>query len=374
MHIYPPRNKQRMNKNYYAVIMAGGVGSRFWPLSTTANPKQFQDMLGSGDTLIQKTFNRLAGFIPVENILVLTNERYRALVLEQLPMISASQVVLEPAMRNTAPCILYAAMKISKKNPDALMVVAPSDHWIEDEQAFASDVVQCFAKSEEENAICTLGITPTSPNTGFGYIEYEKHSGSHAVAGLQKVRQFREKPDYELARSFLQQGNFLWNAGIFIWSVKTILDAFRQYQPGQYSLFEGGMEVYNTDKEWAFIQEYYAVAEDISIDYAILERAESIYVLPASFDWNDLGTWGSLYERLPKDPSGNAVVNGKMVAHEAGGNMVRTRPGKLVVVDGLSDYIIVDREDVLMIVPRAKEQDIKSIVAGVKETHGDHFV
>lgn len=354
--------------------MAGGVGSRFWPLSTTANPKQFHDMLGSGDTLIRKTFNRLAGFIPVENILVLTNERYRDLVLEQLPMISAGQVVLEPAMRNTAPCILYAAMKISKKNPDALMIVAPSDHWIEDEGAFASDVVQCFTKSQEENAICTLGITPTFPNTGFGYIEFEKQGDGPVGAGLKKVQQFREKPDYELARSFLKQGNFLWNAGIFIWSVKTILDAFRTYQPGQYSLFEKGKDVYNTDKEYAFIQEHYAAAENISIDYAILERAESIYVLPASFDWNDLGTWGSLYDRLPKDLSGNAVVNGKMVAHEAGGNMVRTRPGKLVVVDGLSDFIIVDRDDVLMIVPRSKEQDIKSIVAGVKETHGDQFV
>ncbi len=363
-----------MDKNYYAVIMAGGVGSRFWPLSTTANPKQFHDMLGTGETLLCKTFNRVAGFIPAENILVLTNERYYELVLEQLPMISSDQVVLEPAMRNTGPCILYAAMKISKKNPDALMIVAPSDHWIEDEQAFAADVIRCFGKSKEKNALCTLGITPTFPNTGFGYIEFQKHGDSPVGAGLKKVQQFREKPDYERAKSFLQQGNFLWNAGIFIWSVRTILEAFRKYQPEQYHLFEDGMDVYNTNREWSFIQEHYSEAENISIDYAILERSDSTYVLPASFDWNDLGTWGSLYDKLPKDAQGNAVVNSKMLAYKSGRNMIRTSRGKLVVVDGLSDYIIVDREDVLLIVPRSREQDIKSIVAEVKETHGDQFV
>lgn len=354
--------------------MAGGVGSRFWPLSTTANPKQFHDMLGTGDTLLLKTFNRLAGFIPTENILVLTNERYRELVLEQLPMITPDQVVLEPAMRNTGPCILYAAMKINKKNPDALMIVAPSDHWIENEQAFAADVIQCFEKSKDKNALCTLGITPTFPNTGFGYIEFEKQGDITVGSGLKKVQQFREKPDYERAKTFLQQGNFLWNAGIFIWGVRTILDAFHKYQPGQYRLFEDGMEVYNTNREWPFIQEHYPAAENISIDYAILERAESIYVLPASFDWNDLGTWGSLYDKLPKDSQGNAVVNSLMLAHEAGNNMIRTSRGKLVVVEGLSDYIIVDREDVLLIVPRSREQDIKSIVAEVNEIHGDQFV
>lgn len=363
-----------MDKNYYAVIMAGGVGSRFWPLSTTDNPKQFHDMLGTGDTLLLKTFNRLAGFIPIENILVLTNERYRELVLEQLPMITSDQVVLEPAMRNTGPCILYAAMKIRKKNPDALMIVAPSDHWIENEQAFAADVIQCFEKSKDKNALCTLGITPTFPNTGFGYIEFEKQGDIPIWSGLKKVQQFREKPNYKIAKSFLQQGNFLWNAGIFVWSVRTILDAFRKYQPGQYRLFEDGMEVYNTNREWPFIQKHYPAAENISIDYAILERAESIYVLPASFDWNDLGTWGSLYDKLPKDSQDNAVVNSLLLAHEAGNNMIRTSRGKLVVVEGLSDYIIVDREDVLLIVPRSREQDIKSIVAEVKEIHGDQFV
>ncbi len=359
-----------MNKNYYAVLMAGGVGSRFWPVSTTQNPKQFHDMLGTGDTLIQKTFKRLNNFIPTENILILTNERYNDLVLEQLPLIGHDQVVLEPAMRNTAPCILYAAMKIQKMNPDGIMIVAPSDHWIEDEASFARDVTACFQKCEKEDVLCTLGIQPTFPNTGFGYIEYEQEGNQP----IKKVRQFREKPDYETARDFLKQGNFLWNAGIFMWSVKTILKAFKQYQPGQYQLFETGMESYNTEKERTFIKENYATAENISIDYAILEHSKAIFVLPASFDWNDLGTWGSLYDKLEKDENRNAVVNGKLIDLDAGGNMVRLPKGKLAVIDGLQDYIIVDREEVLLIVPKAKEQDIKAIVAKTKEKFGDQYV
>ncbi len=232
-----------MNKNYYAVLMAGGVGSRFWPISTSENPKQFHDMLGTGSTLIQKTFQRLNTFVPTENILILTNERYNDLVLEQLPMVKQDQVVLEPAMRNTAPCILYAALKIQKMNPNAVMIVAPSDHWIEDEAAFAKDVTACFEKCEQEDVLCTLGIKPTFPNTGFGYIEFDKSSNTQ----LKTVHQFREKPDYETAKEFLAQGNFLWNAGIFMWSVKTIVAAFMAYQPKQYELFSAGMDAYNTN-------------------------------------------------------------------------------------------------------------------------------
>jgi mannose-1-phosphate guanylyltransferase len=358
------------NKNYYAVLMAGGVGSRFWPISTTENPKQFHDMLGTGDTLIQRTFKRLNAFIPTENILILTNERYNDLVLEQLPMIEPGQVVLEPAMRNTAPCILYAALKIRKMNPDGVMIVAPSDHWIENEEAFAKDVMQCFQTCEKEEALCTLGIKPSFPNTGFGYIEYAKGSGED----LKKVRQFREKPDYETAKSFLEQGNFLWNAGIFMWSVKTIIGAFEKYQPGQFDLFEQGLPHYNTETERDFIRENYAKAENISIDYAILERSDAIYVLPANFDWNDLGTWGSLYDKLEKDPQGNALVQGKLLELDAGGNMIRLPKGKLAVIDGLKDYIIVDKEDVLMIVPKAKEQEIKAIVSKTKATFGEGYV
>ncbi len=357
------------NKNYYAVLMAGGVGSRFWPVSTSSYPKQFHDMLGTGDTLIQKTFKRLNKFVPTENILILTNERYNDLVLEQLPLVTQEQVVLEPAMRNTAPCILYAALKIQKMNKDAVMIVAPSDHWIEDEDAFAKDVTTCFEKCENEEVLCTLGIKPTFPNTGFGYIEFEKEGSSD----LKKVRQFREKPDYETAKEFLAQGNFLWNAGIFMWSVKTIVNAFENYQPKQYQLFESGTSCYNTEEEREFIKENYPKAENISIDYAILENSKSIFVLPATFDWNDLGTWGSLYDKLDKDSNQNAIVNSKVVSQEASGNMIRSAKDKIVVVDGLKDYIIVDKEEVLLIYPKSKEQDIKQVLGKVKDAFGNKY-
>jgi len=358
-----------MNANYYAVLMAGGVGSRFWPVSTTTYPKQFHDMLGTGDTLIQKTFKRLNAFVPTENILVLTNERYNDLVLEQLPAVKPEQVVLEPAMRNTAPCILYAALKIQKMNPNAVMIVAPSDHWIEDEKAFASDVIRCFEKCEKEDVLCTLGIVPTFPNTGFGYIEFEKGTD----AGLKKVHQFREKPDYETAKEFLAQGNFLWNAGIFIWGVNTIVNAFKEHQPEQHELFSEGMYCYNTADEKGFIAENYVKAENISIDYAILEQSRSIYVLPASFDWNDLGTWGSLFDKLDKDENNNAIVNSSLLCEDASGNMIRSPKGKIVVVDGLKDYIIVDKKEVLLICPKSKEQDIKKVLAKVKDTFGNEY-
>ncbi|WP_435313233.1 mannose-1-phosphate guanylyltransferase [Cellulophaga fucicola] len=355
-----------MNKNYYAVIMAGGIGSRFWPVSTAEYPKQFHDMLGSGYTLIQKTFNRLHKFIPKENILVLTNESYNDLVLEQLPMLTQDQVVLEPAMRNTAPCILYAALKIKKENPNAVMIVAPSDHWIEDEDAFEDNVKQCFTKCENEDVLCTLGIKPTFPNTGFGYIEYNKN----ADLEIKKVNQFREKPDYNTAKEFISQGNFLWNAGIFMWSVKTIVDAFKTFQPKQYELFNSGMDDYNTPEEKDFIAKNYALAENISIDYAILEHSKSIFVLPATFDWNDLGTWGSLYDKLDKNKAENAVVGAKLLDRNSNGNIVRTAKDKVVVLDSLDNYIVVDKEDVLLICPKDKEQDIKIILNEVKEKFG----
>ncbi len=339
--------------------MAGGVGSRFWPVSTTEFPKQFHDMLGSGETLIQKTFSRLSKLIPIENILILTNERYYALVLEQLPQVQPDQVVLEPAMRNTAPCILYASLKIKKKNPNAVMVVAPSDHWIEDEVAFTQNLQQCFDFCEQENALLTLGIQPTFPNTGFGYIEFDKTDSSP----IKKVNQFREKPDYETAKHFLEQGNFLWNGGIFIWSVQAITSAFDQFQPELNRLFLKGENVYNSPNEVAFIQEYYPQAENISIDYAILEKAANVYVLPATFDWNDLGTWGSLHEKLDKDAQNNAVINATVILENASNNIIRSEGKKLVIVDGLDDFIIVDKGDVLLIYPKGKEQDIKRITA-----------
>ena len=348
-----------MNKNYYAILMAGGVGSRFWPVSTVDFPKQFHDMLGTGDTLIQKTFSRLAKLIPVENILILTNEKYNHLVLEQLPMVKQEQVLLEPAMRNTAPCILYASLKIQKQNPDAVMVVAPSDHWIENEDEFTQNLKQCFDFCSSENALMTLGIQPTFPNTGFGYIEFDKTD----LNPIKKVNQFREKPDYETAKSFLASGNFLWNGGIFIWSAKAITEAFSEFQPIMSTLFLNGLDRLNTSEEKDFINDNYAGAENISIDYAILEKANNVYVLPATFDWNDLGTWGSLHEKLDKDNNNNAVVNATVVLENASNNIIRTDNKKTIVIDGLDDYIIVDREDVLLIYPKIKEQDIKKIVA-----------
>ncbi|HLA55351.1 MAG TPA: mannose-1-phosphate guanylyltransferase [Flavobacterium sp.] len=348
-----------MNKNYYAILMAGGVGSRFWPVSTTEFPKQFHDMLGSGETLIQKTFSRLSKLIPVENILILTNEKYNSIVLEQLPMIKQEQVLLEPAMRNTAPCILYASLKIQKENPDAVMVVAPSDHWIEDEDAFSANLQQCFDFCSKENALMTLGIQPTFPNTGFGYIEFDKSDAN----AIKKVSQFREKPDYETAKEFLESGNFLWNGGIFIWSVKSITEAFERFQPQMNALFMKGYDSYNTPSENQFINENYASAENISIDYAVMENAKNVYVLPATFDWNDLGTWGSLHEKLDKDDHNNAVVNATVILENASNNIIRTDSKKLIIIDGLDDFIIVDKDNILLIYPKNKEQDIKRITA-----------
>lgn len=352
-----------MNKNYYAILMAGGVGSRFWPVSTTDFPKQFHDMLGSGDTLIQKTFSRLSKLIPVENILILTNERYNDLVLNQLPMVKQEQVLLEPAMRNTAPCILYASLKIQKQNPDAVMVVAPSDHWIEDENEFCANLQQCFDFCQKENALMTLGIKPTFPNTGFGYIEFDKADSNP----VKKVSQFREKPDYETAKAFLESGNFLWNGGIFIWSAKSITEAFEKFQPRMDALFRQGFDGYNTAAEKDFIQKNYQDAENISIDYAVMEKADNVFVLPATFDWNDLGTWGSLHDKLDKDNNNNTVVNATVILENASNNIIRSEAKKLVVIDGLDDYIIVDNENVLMIYPKSKEQDIKRITALANE-------
>lgn len=346
-----------MNKNYYAVLMAGGIGSRFWPVSTTQYPKQFHDMLGTGETLIQKTFSRLSKLIPQENILILTNEIYNSLVLEQLPQVKQEQVVLEPAMRNTAPCILYASLKIQKMNPDAVMVVAPSDHWIEDENAFIENLQKTFDCAQKEEVLMTLGIQPTFPNTGYGYIEYDKQQ----TREIKKVTQFREKPDYATAKVFLESGNFLWNAGIFIWSVKSVTNAFKIFQPEMFELFMNGYGEYNSASEKNFIEENYGKSDNISIDYAIMENAENVYVLPASFDWNDLGTWGSLHEKLGKDENNNAVVNAELFIENSSNNIIRTEKEKVVIIDGLHDYIVVDKENILLIYPKEKEQEIKKI-------------
>lgn len=337
--------------------MAGGIGSRFWPVSTPQMPKQFLDMLGTGSTLIQKTFQRLARIIPAENILILTHENYKELVLSQLPLIKNEQIVTEPAMRNTAPCILYASLKIKKQNPNATVIVAPSDHWIEDEQSFIENVQQSFEYCEIENVLITLGIQPTFPNTGFGYIEFNKEDENL----IKKVNQFREKPNYETAKSFLASGNFLWNAGIFIWKVADIIQAFEEYQPEMLALFLKGEHVLNTKDESEFISQNYPLAENISIDFAVMEKASNVVVLPATFDWNDLGTWGSLHEKLPKDQSENAIINANVILENASNNIVFASKNKTIIIDGLDDFIIVDQDHILLIYPKSKEQDIKRI-------------
>jgi|TARA_B110000908_G_C10249925_1_gene451325 mannose-1-phosphate guanylyltransferase len=358
-----------MKENYYAVIMAGGVGSRFWPMSTQENPKQFHDMLGTGDSLIQKTFSRLERLIPSENILISTNKRYKDLVLDQLENTTKKQLLLEPCMRNTSPCILYAALKIQALNPDGVMIIAPSDHWIENEPQFIDNIETAFDFCQQNDVLMTLGIQPSSPNTGYGYIQYENNNTE-----IKKVKQFTEKPDLENAKKFIESGDYLWNAGIFIWSVKSILKAFESSLPEMYSLFCEANNVYNTEFEDDFIDINYANAENISIDYGILEKAKNVHVLPVNFDWNDLGTWGSLYNKLPKDSNQNASVGGETIFRDSSNNMVRTQNGKRVVIQGLNDYIVVEKEDVLLICPKSDEQDIKQISNQVRIDFGEEYV
>ena len=357
-----------MQNNYYAVIMAGGVGSRFWPISTQKFPKQFHDMLGTGDSLLQKTFKRLSKLIPENNILIATNKKYKELVLDQLEEISEQQLLLEPTMRNTAPCILYAALKIKQKDPKAVMIVAPSDHWIEDEKEFIKNIQIAFTACTEKDILMTLGIQPTNPNTGYGYIEFEK-----SPEKIQKVKQFTEKPDLETATQFFKNGSYLWNAGIFIWNVQSLTKAFEKYLPQMNRLFCEGKNVYNTDFEDDFIEDNYQKAENISIDYGIMQKASNIYTLPVDFGWNDLGTWSSLYEKLKKDQYKNAVVNAKTIFKNASNNMVRTTKNKHVIIQGLDDFIVIEKEDVLLICPKKNEQEIKEIVSEVKKQFGEEL-
>jgi mannose-1-phosphate guanylyltransferase len=351
-----------MNTNYYAVIMAGGVGSRLWPVSTEKYPKQFHDLLGSGESLLQRTFSRINQLIPSENILIATNKRYEELVLEQLPKISAKQLLLEPTMRNTAPCILYAALKIRQQNKNAVMLVAPSDHWIENETEFIKNIETSFNACSQEDILMTLGIQPSHPNTGYGYIQFEENSSE-----IKKVKTFTEKPNLEKATQFLASGDYLWNAGIFVWSVSSILDSFKKHLPEMVNILETEDNVYNTNFENDFIKRNYEKCENISIDFGIMERSEKVHVLPVDFGWDDLGTWGSLYNKLGKDTHQNATVGATTIFKDANGNMVSTKNGKKVVVQGLQDFIIVEKDDVLVICPRKDEQDIKQLRTEAKE-------
>ena len=357
-----------MNTNYYAVIMAGGVGSRFWPMSTQEFPKQFHDMLGVGETLIQRTFGRINSLVPESNILIATNARYEKLVLEQLPKTTKNQLLLEPAMRNTAPCILYAALKVYNQNPDAVMLVAPSDHWIDNEAEFIKNIDTSFKACSENNILMTLGIQPDHPNTGYGYIQFESNNSD-----IKKVKNFTEKPNLEKANEFLASGDYLWNAGIFVWSAKNIIKAFKEYLPEMVSVLENET-VYNSEKEINFINNNYEKCENISIDFGIMERAKNVHVLPVNFGWNDLGTWGSLYNKLEKDTDKNATVGADTVFRNSNGNIIKTQNNKKVIIQGLQDFIVVEKEGVLLICPRKDDQDIKQIMKDAKNNFGEEYI
>jgi mannose-1-phosphate guanylyltransferase len=314
------------------------------------------------------TYDRLQEEIPPSQIIILTNADYVDLVKEQLPDILEENIVAEPAMRNTAPCILLAALKILKKNPDAKMIVAPSDHYIPDTKAFLKDLRTAFSFCiDNPDALMTMGITPTAPKTGYGYIEYSENNEA-----VKKVDQFREKPDHDTAVKFLAAGNFLWNAGIFIWSAGGVASAFAKAQPKMYSLFESGIEDYNTPSEKVFLEENYPNTDEISVDYAILEKSNQVFVLPVNFQWNDLGTWPSLYEELSENEE-SVAINAQLTEIKSERNIVRTGVEKKVIVQGLSDYIIVDQDDVLMILPKTAEQEIKTVRNLVMDKHGNHM-
>ncbi len=362
-----------MNKNNYALIMAGGIGSRFWPVSRTEYPKQFIDFFGIGKTLIQSTYERFLKICPPENIFIVTNEIYTSIIKTQLPDIQDNQIIAEPMMRNTAPCVGYGAMKIAAINPDATIVVAPSDHTIGDQDKFVAAIEKSLVSAAQNDCLITLGIQPSRPDTGYGYIQYTENS-LPSDAEFFKVKLFTEKPNLELAKSFLQSGDFLWNAGIFIWSAKAINSAFEKHLPEMYEIFLSGQSVYNTPAEKAFISGAYQQCTNISIDFGIMEKADNVYVLPADFGWSDLGTWASIYEMAEKDYVGNAVIpSEKVMMFDSSNCMVNVPEGKLVILQGLHDYIVVESNNILLVCPRNEEQTIKKIVADVKSKHGPKF-
>ena len=351
--------------------MAGGVGTRFWPVSRQQRPKQFLDILGTGRTLLQQTFDRFVKIMPEENILIVTNKSYRALVSEQLPGILDHQVLLEPSRRNTAPCIAYALSKIGSKNPDANVVVAPSDHLILKEDAFLEQVMKGFSFSENNAAIVTLGIRPSRPDTGYGYIQYIQEDSNSEVC---KVKTFTEKPNVELAKSFLSSGEFLWNSGLFITTSRVMLHAFQKYLPDMYQVFHDGASNYYTEKEASFLELAYAQCTNISIDYGIIEKADNVYVIPSEFGWSDLGTWGSLYENSTRDSNDNAVVGRKTMLYDSKNCIINMPKDKLVVLQGLDGYIVVESDGILLICKKDSEQEIRQMVSNVKAQRGEEYI
>jgi mannose-1-phosphate guanylyltransferase len=360
-----------MNKNNYVAIMAGGIGSRFWPVSRTNYPKQFLDILGTGKTLIQWTFERFANFIPLENIYVVTSEEYVNLVAEQLTQIPKENILSEPSRKNTAPCIAYISYKLLQKNSEACLLCAPADHIILDQETFRSVATAAFDFANNIKSIVTIGIKPNHPNTGYGYIQYETLPVSNNV---HKVKTFTEKPNLELAKTFLESGDFLWNGGIFIWKVNTIITAFEKYLPEMHEVFASDAEHFNTLKEKETIAKIYPQCTSISIDNGIMEKADNVYVIPADFGWSDLGTWNSAYDNLEKDYYGNAVTGDKVIVIDAKNCMVHAPKNKLHVLQGLEDFIVIDTHDALLICKKDKEQEIKEYVAEVKRNIGDQYL
>ena len=361
-----------MNKDHYCVIMAGGIGSRFWPLSKTQRPKQFLDILGTGRTLLQQTYERFLQLMPAEQILVVSNLEYGDMIREQLPDLPEKNILLEPLRRNTAPCIDYANFRIQKMNPDASVVVAPSDHLIVKEEEFLRNVNQGLEFVSDNDALLTMGIVPGRPETGYGYIQsVQKKVKGYEDTGLRQVKTFTEKPDLELARVFLESGDFYWNAGIFFWSLRSIMNSFELYLPEIHNLFREGVEVYETDREGSFIEETYGNCRNISIDYGVMEKADNVFVLISDFGWSDLGTWGSLYEQLPKDDRDNSVNGEHVFLYDSTGNIVNVEDDTVLVMQGLKDYIVVQNDHIILICRREDEQKIKQYLNEIKTEIGE---
>lgn len=359
-----------INKNSYCVIMSGGVGSRFWPYSRKEKPKQFLDFLGTGQSLLQQTFDRFKKIIPVENIYIVTNKGYFDLVQEQLPQINPKQVLLEPTRRNTAPCIAWASYHIKSINPNANIVVAPSDHLIMKEPEFLDAITEGLDYVSKNNHLLTLGITPNRPETGYGYIQVADQLDDN----LYKVKTFTEKPQLELAKVFLESGEFYWNSGLFIWNVDSIISAFREYIPEISARLDTGKGIYGTDEEESFIQEVFPACPNVSIDFGIMEKAENVYVSLGDFGWSDLGTWSSLFDISPKDEDKNVTIKGESLFYNGKNNIAVLPPGKLVIADGLNDYLIAETDDVLLICKKDDEAIIRKYVADVKVEYKDEYI
>lgn len=362
-----------MNSHRYCVIMCGGVGSRFWPFSRNDRPKQFLDFFGTGRSLLQLTVDRISSVVSPENIILVTNRQYADIIKEQIPEVKESNILLEPARRNTAPCICWAAHHIHAIDPDASIVTLPSDHLVLKEKEFEKAILEGFDFVENGDRLLTLGIQPTGPNTGYGYIQQD--APVEDFPGIKKVKSFTEKPDIEMAKVFLASGEFFWNSGIFLWSAESILDAFAKYAPETAQLFSPSEPgIYNAPAEAAFIDKIFANAPGISIDYAIMEKAGNVFVKTVDLGWSDLGTWNALYEASPRNADGNVTQNCKVLASDCTGSMFAVNGDKIIVAAGLKDYIVADNGNALLIYPIADEQKIRLIVNEVKARFGEDYV